>query len=225
VNLATGAATLVGGTGLQSGDGDGMSFSGATLYFASSSGLYTLNQGTGVATFVASLSGAFSVEGDRLNAMDVQPGTGTMFASERTSGTSRLVTVNLATGVVTDVGLSVNRLDGLAFATAIPATPTPTPTATATSTRVSSPVPGITPSATPTATATPLATFVPTALATVRIPPPVGAGVLGVLGAARQAEVNATARAGVAGAGQGTAAVPAQVILPPNTGTGGLLQR
>src|SRR5262249_27224866 len=49
VNLTTGAPTLVGATGLAGSaiKGGGMSFSGATLYFAAGTSLYTLNQSAG----------------------------------------------------------------------------------------------------------------------------------------------------------------------------------
>src|SRR5262249_50056910 len=152
--------------------------SGATLYFAAGGNLYTLNQSTGAASLVAAFSGAFAGS-DRLSAMDIQPGTSIMFASKRTGSSNRLVTVNLTTGAVTDVGASALHLDALAFVAAVAATPTATATSTGTAVAATA-----TPIVLPTVAPFTVPVFIP--------PTPIGSGVLGgVIGAAGRTEQQA----------------------------------
>ena len=126
INLATGAMTQLGfPSGIPTGAGYGLSFSpGDTLFSAVSDILSTLNQVTSVATFVTNLFYTSPVT--RTNAMDFQPGTGILFASVRGGffgGSSFLATINTTTGVVTNIGQSVDGLDAIAFQ---PLTPTST---------------------------------------------------------------------------------------------------
>jgi len=122
VNTTTGLATLVGVIEPNSG-GNGMSFQAGTLFHASGFNfvLNTLNQGTGVPTFVAPLAfAAFPpLNLPRINAMDSDPLSGIMFTSVNDgfqgSGPNYLATLNTATGLITHIGLSQNGLDGLAI--------------------------------------------------------------------------------------------------------------
>jgi len=120
INKLTGATTALGRTNT-SCCGNGIAFSPAdVLYHSNDHSLHTLNQVTGVVTFVASM-GFPAPTNDfwRINAMDYQPGTGVLYGSLlRGSGSSRvsyLVTVNTSTGVVTVVGQTVTLLDAIAF--------------------------------------------------------------------------------------------------------------
>jgi len=126
INTVTGLATQIGSTGTGS-PGNGMAFQAGTLFHADNALggiLSTLNQVTGLATPVAPLSFVgfppfISVQGPRDNAMDTNPTTGVMFVSindgNQGGGPNYLATVNTATGLVTNIGLSQNGLDGLAW--------------------------------------------------------------------------------------------------------------
>ena len=119
VDKATGAVTFVGDTGTE-GAGNGMAFSPTdVLFLAPGRRLFTLNQATGVATFVTNLTfpGACGAFQQRVNAMDFQPGTGTLFGSLNCPNTStwRLGRIDTSTGTITDVGQTVDGLDALAF--------------------------------------------------------------------------------------------------------------
>jgi len=92
-----------------------------TLYKAGNSDLYTLDLSTGNGTFVAQLV-FVSLQGGlpRLNAMDVEPETGTLFASLNNKPRggepeNYLTTVDVTTGEVTLIGQTVTGLDALAF--------------------------------------------------------------------------------------------------------------
>lgn len=124
IKITTGAATELGSSG-SVGSGNGIAFSPADRLFHATEGpLNTLDQKTGAATFVATLSfpvcsgGGFS---PRVNAMDFQPGTGILFGSVNYGevavggGPNCLVTINTMTGVVTLIGLTVSGLDALAW--------------------------------------------------------------------------------------------------------------
>ena len=100
-----------------------------TLYKAGNSDLYTLDLSTGVETSVAKLV-FVSLQGGRprLNAMDVQPETGTLFASLNNKPRSGefenyLATVDVTTGEVTLIGQTAPGLDALAFVPIIEASP------------------------------------------------------------------------------------------------------
>ena len=120
VDKTTGAPTFLGTTGVL-GPGNGIAFSpGDLLYHADGNKLDTLNQSTGAASPAATLTFpggcAAPPSPARINAMDFQPGTGTLFGALNCGNVSwRLATINTSTGAVTSVGTSVDQLDALAF--------------------------------------------------------------------------------------------------------------
>ena len=141
INTTTGAATLVGSLGVGLPSGNALAFLGTTLYYASSTvsggSLFTLNQGTGAATFVTAMTypPAFGPNTSRPPGMKFDPTTGTLFAvvvngvpfSE--SGTGNLWslgTINRTTGAVTFIGSTQAQMDGLAVAAGdlVPTVPT-----------------------------------------------------------------------------------------------------
>jgi hypothetical protein len=119
VDTATAAATFLGITGFL-GPGNGLAFSpGDVLYHASGNSLNTINQSTGAATHVATLSfPAPCTSGNRrINAMDFRPGSGTLYGVLNCDNAAwHLVTINTGTGAVTNVGpTGVAQMDALAF--------------------------------------------------------------------------------------------------------------
>lgn len=121
INPTTGAASAVGSCAASLGNG--MEFSrGDVLYQAGSGSLATLHQSTGAKSPVAPLGfvGFPPLVAPRINAMDVSC-AGTVFASVEDGGGSGspayLATLDLASGVVTHLGLSVAGLDALAWRT------------------------------------------------------------------------------------------------------------
>jgi hypothetical protein len=108
--------------------GNGIAFSAAdVLFHTNEDALHTLNQTTGNATWVADLIYPMVECPDpRINALDFSSG-GVLFGSWNCGGggggPNYLVTVNTANGVVTDVGQSVDGLDGIAFSPAAPPPP------------------------------------------------------------------------------------------------------
>ena len=127
INPLTGTATVLGETVVQ--QGAAIAFSeDDTLYKAGNSDLYTLDLSTGNGTSVAQLV-FVSLQGGlpRLNAMDVEPETGTLFASLNNKPRSGepenyLTTVDVTTGEVTLIGQTVPGLDALAFVPVVTAT-------------------------------------------------------------------------------------------------------
>jgi hypothetical protein len=132
LNKATGAVTELGPTGADC-CGNGIAFSAADVLFHSNEdALHTLNQTTGNATLVADhIWPAYTEEecpgrGEgremRINALDFSSG-GVLFGSLNCAvggqGPNYLVTVNTANGVVTEVGATVDGLDGIAFRPAV----------------------------------------------------------------------------------------------------------
>ena len=123
VNTVTGVATFVGKTGFNNrGNGMGFSLTG-TLYEiddATSGTLYTIDTASGVATVLTAVGymGFPILTNPRVNALDVNPGDGTMFAAVNDgnlgAGPNYLATLNTATGVLTHVGQSISGLDSLA---------------------------------------------------------------------------------------------------------------
>jgi hypothetical protein len=118
INLTTGQATVVGSTGLTSTSGGGMAVSSAgTVYGTPTSTRYgTYNKSTGAYTNIANptkpLGGAYA-------ALDFN-NTGVLYGLDLGPGpalATELVTFDLATGTVTNVGSSVTALDAIAFAT------------------------------------------------------------------------------------------------------------
>jgi len=120
VDLITGLATEVGPSTCD--PGNGLAFSTAdVLYHNNITGLYTLDQGTGLASFVAPLTfiGFPQLFGPRINALEFHPTTGILYASVNDgvsgSGPNYLATVDATTGVVTHIGQTVNGLDAIAW--------------------------------------------------------------------------------------------------------------
>jgi hypothetical protein len=121
INKLTGAATAV-GRSQTACCGNGIAFSPTNVLFHSNEhSLHTLNQLTGVATVVTSMTfPPLANDFPRINAMEYQPGTGVLFGSliqSRSGGprVNHLVTINTSTGVVTFVGPTVENLDAIAF--------------------------------------------------------------------------------------------------------------
>lgn len=120
VNLATGTGTLIGASGIATGSsGHGMAMSSAGTLFTvpDAQFLYTFNTGTGVATQgVAVTGGPFN---QNINAMDFNT-AGTLFAVNTNNSlpaSTHLVTLNTSTGVITDIGASIDDLDAISFQT------------------------------------------------------------------------------------------------------------
>jgi uncharacterized repeat protein (TIGR01451 family) len=117
INPATGAVTQIGVTFTTNG-GNGLAFSPSNvLYSVQGGNLNTLNQTTGVPTLVKVLDFTAFPAGPiyKVNGMKFDPLTGTLWAAVNGSGTNYLGTINIATGVVTNIGTSVTRLDALAI--------------------------------------------------------------------------------------------------------------
>ncbi len=123
INLMTGLATIVGESGIAT-TGPGLAFDSAGTLFVSSTPfnyeLFTINPGTGSATFLLNLS-EFINNALAFDANDV------LYSMVRTGGTSLLKTVNITTGVVTDIGdIGVAGISAIAFTTSLPAATVPT---------------------------------------------------------------------------------------------------
>ncbi len=122
INLATGAATEVGTGSVTNRFGLGLAADAGGTIWGTPDGcveLDTFSKTTGVATFVAALSGCpFGVPDGAINSLAFDS-TGTLFGINIHTGSSpaptHLVIINTTTGVVTDQGASVNNLDALAF--------------------------------------------------------------------------------------------------------------
>jgi hypothetical protein len=121
INLVTGAATVVGNSGLST-FGSGLGANGANVLYYSGDGnrgeLRTINRTTGLPATVATLSGGTSPDDSPLGAIKFSPG-GVMYAViidfGQAARPTQLVTINPATAVITDLGPSVNMLDAIAF--------------------------------------------------------------------------------------------------------------
>jgi hypothetical protein len=122
INLGTGQATLIGANGAStSTTGGGLAISsGGTFYGTPTSGRFgTYNSATGVYTNIANPVkpagggyGALEFNGSVLYGLNVGPGS---------PPPTHLVTIDPATGTVTDLGVSVNSLDAIAFQVPEPA--------------------------------------------------------------------------------------------------------
>jgi hypothetical protein len=125
LNISTGQVTFIGATG-DTGGANGMAFDlSDTLWHARLlnpvNTLNTLNPSTGAFTLqftltLPDLSGSTFPE--RINSLEVDPGTGTMYGIARGNniGNYALVTVSTSTGAVTQQGgLTQTGLDALAF--------------------------------------------------------------------------------------------------------------
>ncbi len=125
VDLTTGAATLVGNTGLAASSGNGIAFGASNVLFHSNRNFsHTLNQTTGAATQVSAMSfpGSCTSLGfrSRVAASVGHPASGLFYGSIKCGGAGPgpdsdfFGTVNYSTGVVTIIGSTVVGLDGLA---------------------------------------------------------------------------------------------------------------
>jgi hypothetical protein len=128
INTATGAATLVGGTTSAFGGGGLAASLNGTLFNTPdgvsglpSGHLTTVDKTTGAPTIIGLLSGSFTIP--VITAMDFDSG-GVLFGVERNApnslprtntALSRLVTIDTATGLMTDLGSSIDNLDAIAF--------------------------------------------------------------------------------------------------------------
>lgn len=117
IDLGTGALTQLGYTGVGC-CGNGIAFSGSdVLYHANDAALHSLDQTTGAATLIAALGFPSGQVFPRVNAMDFDPATGTLYAAVRRDFANYLATIDPVTGVVTSIGASQNGLDALAVFT------------------------------------------------------------------------------------------------------------
>ena len=130
INAGTGVATGIGGGIGSAFGGAGLEFdSGGTLYVtpdgvtAANPTLRTVNIGTGITTTIANLTpDPFQGFNPVINALSWEAATGLMYGVFTNRGTpagTRLVTLNLATGVLTDLGAAPNDLDAIAFGAAV----------------------------------------------------------------------------------------------------------
>jgi hypothetical protein len=123
LNTGTGAVTELGDTDT-SCCGNGIAFDAANvLWHANEWALNTLNQTNGDAIWVADLNwpGVFCPGGPRINGLDYD-GAGALFGSlncgqggQDVIRVNYLVTVNTTTGDVTNIGRTVDALDGIVF--------------------------------------------------------------------------------------------------------------
>ena len=119
INTSTGAATVVGDTGL-SYYGHGLAFSSANvLYTGINNELFSVDQSTGALTLVTALDYS-ALPGNlvayRPNGMKFDAQTGTLLASiTGGSGSNFVGTINIATGVVSLAGPTVTGLDAIAL--------------------------------------------------------------------------------------------------------------
>jgi hypothetical protein len=117
INPATGQATVIGGTGLTSTTGGGLAISAAGTFFGTptASRFGTYNTTTGAFTNIAA---PVRPAGGGYGALDFDP-SGVLYGLNVGSGSpppTHLVTIDPATGAVTDLGTSVSSLDAIAFA-------------------------------------------------------------------------------------------------------------
>jgi hypothetical protein len=118
VDVTTGVATLLGPSGVpvNSSGGDGTAFSSSNvLYDANGIDLRTINQSNGTATFLVGLTYPFT--NDRADGMKFDPASGTLFASVApgTASGFYLATIDIVSGVVTEIGPTVSGLDAIAI--------------------------------------------------------------------------------------------------------------
>jgi hypothetical protein len=117
INIATGQATLVGANGVStSTTGGGLAIGGGTFYGTPTSSRFgTYNSGTGAFTNIANPT---KPAGGGYGALDFDPTSGALYGLNVGSGSpppTHLVTIDTATGAVSDLGVSVNSLDAIAF--------------------------------------------------------------------------------------------------------------
>jgi hypothetical protein len=121
LNLTTGVGTVVGPSG-QSTAGSGLAFGAGGVLFLTGEGangeLETVNPATGLVTLGPVMTG--SPNGNEINALAFSAGVlyGSDFAGGGAGGAANLVRINTATGVITNLGSTINGLDAIAFAAA-----------------------------------------------------------------------------------------------------------
>ncbi len=115
INTGTGQATVIGGTGLTSTLGGGLAISSAGVFYgtptASRFGTYDSTLGT-----YANIANPAKPAGGGYGALSFNGGV--LYGLNVGSGSpppTHLVTIDPATGAVTDLGASVNSLDAIAF--------------------------------------------------------------------------------------------------------------
>lgn len=131
IDLSTGAATLVGtfsrpefGGGALASDASGTLYATPDGSTAAKPTLRTVDNVTGATTNVAFLSGS-PLSKQSINAMAFSD-LGTLYGvNNNRSGATHLVTIDTATGVMTDVGASLDNLDAIAFQSGTPPVPEP----------------------------------------------------------------------------------------------------
>jgi hypothetical protein len=114
INLLTGQATVIGSTGLTSTSGGGVAIGAGGIFGTPTSSRFgTYNSGTGAFSNIANpalpVGGAYAAldfSGNTLYGLDLGPGPNLL---------THLVTIDTATGAVTDLGGSVSSLDAIAF--------------------------------------------------------------------------------------------------------------
>lgn len=122
ISLATGAATLVGPSGVSGFGGGGIAMVGGVMYGSlDGANLYTISTVTGAATVVGPHSGP-GWPGNALGAMDSTGGVLYALNSDRAGGTSnvQLSTVNTSTAAITNLGPTIGNGDALAILTPVP---------------------------------------------------------------------------------------------------------
>lgn len=121
ISLTTGAATPISDSTLDTyGSGLAFSLDGRLFYtgFGNNADLVLINKITGLQdSVVATLSGAPGSSGDSINALTVHPITGALLGVNNSfgSGPSYLMSIDTSTAVITSLGMSLNRLDGIAY--------------------------------------------------------------------------------------------------------------
>src|SRR5262249_15759882 len=125
INLITGAATSLGPTGVGHTFGGGLAANPTGTIFGTPRGasrrLFTYDKTTGVAPAVALMSGApFYTTSDTINALAFGR-LGPLFGiNSNGQAHTHLITINPTTGVIVDVGPSLDNLDAIAFHPATP---------------------------------------------------------------------------------------------------------
>jgi hypothetical protein len=135
INVSSGVAMLI-GTPVTSNFPSALAFSNDdVLYLADKTNLYTVNQTTAAATLLTPLTYDANFGPDpQPRGMKFDPATGTLYVSILSftgppgTAISSLGTINVSTGAVTRIGLTVQGLGGIAIAPAVTPSPTPAPT-------------------------------------------------------------------------------------------------
>jgi hypothetical protein len=121
INTSTGQATVIGTTGLTSTTGGGLAISSGGVFYgtptAARFGTYDSNTGafTNITNPTKPVGGGYAAlafDGATLYGLDLGPAPTDPVGPPPT----HLVTIDPATGAVTDLGASINNLDAMAFA-------------------------------------------------------------------------------------------------------------